>query len=153
MANRTSKKALLRMATALGVAGLLNFMILLGASLSLPVAQASTQSSAQQVDATVYGLTAGNSLISFNMLTPGTIIRTSAITTFISRFRQYWCCRSGCSRVWNRSPQSPGERSTRRRLVSLVRPASTHTSDPTFTKWRNAFGSTRSGRTRAPFSP
>lgn len=79
MTKKTNKKALLRIAAALGVAGLLNFMILFGASGIFPV-QASLQSPAQQIDATVYGLTAGNSLISFNMLTPGTIIRTSAIT-------------------------------------------------------------------------
>jgi uncharacterized protein (TIGR03437 family) len=80
MTKKITKKALFRMATALGMAG---FMILFGAGYAsrlMPVTQARVQSPAQQIDATVYALTANNNLISFNMLTPGTITRTVAIT-------------------------------------------------------------------------
>lgn len=72
-----SRKALLRITAALSLAGLLNFMILFGAGVMSPTAQAQSPT---QNDATVYALTAGNSLVSFNMLTPGTILRTVAIT-------------------------------------------------------------------------
>lgn len=79
MTRKISRKALLRITAAFGLAGLLNLMILFGSGFVLGPVQAIAQSPAQ-ADATVYALTAGNSLISFNMLTPGTILRTVAIT-------------------------------------------------------------------------
>lgn len=69
------------MAVALIVAGLINSLILsVGSSLFVRGAQASGLSPISEMEGTVYAVTAANNLISFNIVTPGAIIRTVPIT-------------------------------------------------------------------------
>ena len=77
---KISKRTLPGIIAALGLAGLFNLMILVAAGVISPAVSASKLQLPAQVDATVYALTATNNLVSFNMLTPGTILRTVAIT-------------------------------------------------------------------------
>ncbi len=80
MTKKTNKKPAIRMATALGVACFLSLMILITVGLIAPVSPSvkanGFQTSDQPYEGTVYAITAGNSLISFNVITPGAIIRT-----------------------------------------------------------------------------
>ena len=81
---KMNKRTILRITFALGLTGLLSATGLFFSGAILPIefsAQASSsQALDQQYEGTVYAVTAGNSLISFNAITPGAIIRTSAIT-------------------------------------------------------------------------
>lgn len=84
MRKRTSKKLSLGMVTALGVAGVLNLMILFTVGSFAPMTSAvsanSFQTPDQPYEGTVYAVTAGNNLINFNVITPGAIIRTLPIS-------------------------------------------------------------------------
>ncbi len=72
---------LLKMAVALSVAGLVNSLILsIGSSLFVPTAQANGLSTVSEMEGTVYAVTAANTLINFNTITPGAILRTLPIT-------------------------------------------------------------------------
>lgn len=63
------------------LAGLLNYLILSASGvLFTRSVRASGLSPTSELDGTVYGVTAGNNLISFNSITPGAIIRTLPIT-------------------------------------------------------------------------
>lgn len=71
---------LLRLAVVLSLAGLINYSILSGSSFLMRIAQANGLSPVSEVEGTVYAVTAGNNLISFNTITPGAILRTVPIT-------------------------------------------------------------------------
>ena len=74
MTKRTSKKLSLGMVTALGIAGVLNLMILLTVGSVAPMTSSvranSFQTPDQPYEGTVYAVPAGNNLISFNVITP-----------------------------------------------------------------------------------
>jgi len=71
---------LLRIAFALGLAGLLNYSLLSAGGILTPLVQANGLSPVSEMEGTVYAVTAGNNLINFNAITPSAIIRTVPIT-------------------------------------------------------------------------
>jgi len=83
MKKRTSKKISLGMVTTLGMASVLNLMILFTIGSFAPITppvNANSFQMAEPYEGTVYAVTAGNNLISFNAITPGAIIRTVPIS-------------------------------------------------------------------------
>lgn len=68
------------MLCVLSLAGMLNYGILSAGGLLFRPAIANGLSPVGEMEGTVYALTAGNNLISFNAITPGAIIRTVAIS-------------------------------------------------------------------------